>query len=204
VDSLEQSLKDFLDLLDDATGEGVIICGSMSTYLQGCRITPNDIDVLAGSQGTVEHIAELMTGYEVDDSPSQDIGDWLSNKAQKVFVDLSDDGCEQWYMGRWVLGGVKIEVAHIVSESAVSHSRENGYIWENGPDMLPHVMTMGFNGYKIKLIPLEIQLTTNLQRGLEDRVNEIIRVLNEGGYDATLLKKALPRELYRLAQDRLH
>ena len=203
MDRLGQTLTDFLDLLDDATGEEVVICGSMSTYLQCCNITPNDIDVLAGSQGTVKHIAELMTGYEVDDSPSQDIGDWLSNKAQKVFVDLSDDGSEQWYMGRWILGGVKIEVAHIVSESAVNHSRDNNYIWENGPDMLPYVKTMDFRGARIRVIPLEIQLTTNLQRGLESRVNEIIRVLNETGYDDTLLNKALSPELYKEVKHRL-
>ena len=70
MNGLELSLKKFLELLDNTTRAEVIICGSMSTYLQGSRITPNDIDVLAGSRETVEHIAELMGEYEVDESPS--------------------------------------------------------------------------------------------------------------------------------------
>jgi predicted nucleotidyltransferase len=190
----EQSLKKFLDITHETyqeKGHEIIICGSMSTYLQGCKIKPNDIDILANNQKTVELIAELMVEYEVSESPSQDVNEWLSNKTRNIFEEVTEDAKEQWYMGRWILNGVKIEVAYMVSESALKQSRKNRYIWENGPDMIPYVKTVDFQGYQIKVIPLEIQLMTNLRRGLDDRVTEIIRVFSKEGYNFELLKISL-------------
>ena len=41
------------------------------------------------------------------------------------------------------------------------------------------------------VVPLEIQLETNLNRGLENRVDEIIAVFQKSGYDRTLVQKSL-------------
>jgi len=48
-----------------------------------------------------------------------------------------------------------------------------------------------FDKYIIPVVPLEIQLETNMSRGLTERVEEIVRVFREKGYDQQLLSIAL-------------
>jgi len=182
------------------TGHRFVICGSMSTYLQGCNIWPNDIDILALRPVTVEFIADLMADYEAQTSPSSSIDDWLSTATQRVFTTKSDTGDEQWYMSRWIIDGLKIEVAYIRDDKSVEHSRANSYIWENGPDMYPYIKTLNYHDYQIGVIPLELQLSTNMSRGLQDRIDEIIRVLNSGEMDHELLKQALHPKQYEKTQ----
>ncbi|TFG28419.1 hypothetical protein EU527_17310 [Candidatus Thorarchaeota archaeon] len=93
--------------------------------------------------------------------------------------------------GRWIIDNVKIEVAYFKSEQSVSTSRKQKHIWENSPDMYPYLRTVEFNSYQIDVIPLEIQLNTNLLRGLDARVTEILRVLGLGQVDTNLIKKAI-------------
>jgi hypothetical protein len=54
-----------------------------------------------------------------------------------------------------------------------------------------------FAGQPIPVVPLEIQLETNLSRGLEERSAEILAVLRRSGYDRRLIEKALSREHLR-------
>ncbi|TFG33334.1 hypothetical protein EU527_08205 [Candidatus Thorarchaeota archaeon] len=194
LSNIEEKLRLFLDITYDsciALGHKYVICGSMATYLQGCKIVPNDIDILALSPKTVELIADLMENYEIESSPSMDVDHWLSTPGQRIFTDVSEMGDEQWYMGRWIIDNVKIEVAYIKSERSVSSSRKQNHIWENGPDMHPYLQTVEFSSYQIDVIPLEIQLNTNLLRGLDERVTEILRVLRRGEVDSNLIKKAI-------------
>jgi hypothetical protein len=43
----------------------------------------------------------------------------------------------------------------------------------------------------VPVVPLEIQLQTNLQRGLDERVADIVGVLRRDGYDAALIGQSL-------------
>jgi hypothetical protein len=51
-----------------------------------------------------------------------------------------------------------------------------------------------YGGHPLPVVPLEIQLETNLNRGLEERSVEIVAVLRQRGYDSRLLQRALSRE----------
>jgi len=57
--------------------------------------------------------------------------------------------------------------------------------------MYQHARVMDFRGYQINVVPLEIQIVTNMQRGLEDRVNAILKTLNKKDADYSLIKKAI-------------
>jgi len=171
--------------------DALVICGSVSTYLQGCQITPNDIDVLALDMNTVKKVAEILSVFAVEETPSQEVDAWLSTQTNSLFIDISEDESEQWVMGRWVVDGVKVEVVYIVSESVVNSSRKKGYIWENGPDMYHYIRTIDFHGSSVQVIPLEIQLGTCLRRELNDRVTEIVKVLLNKGVNIELLKRSL-------------
>ncbi|MBD3406562.1 MAG: hypothetical protein GF411_10650 [Candidatus Lokiarchaeota archaeon] len=196
---LESLLKMFLDKTYSETkdrGHNYVICGSMATYLQGCNIQPNDIDILAMEPDGVSFVAGLMKEYEVESSPSQAVDDWLSSSNEPVFTDLSDDKGEQWYMARWSIDQIKVEIAHIVSEKAMKSSAEKRCIWENGPGMYPYIKSVEFHGYELHVIPLEIQLSTNMFRGLNERVSKILQTLQTKGYDKELLEKALTPEQF--------
>jgi len=191
---LEEKLELFLQQTHQScldAGFEYIICGSMATYLQGCQIIPGDIDILSLNPEGVKYIVNLMSEYEAEESPSSQIEDWLSTSKDRVFEIQSESGNEQWYMARWIIDGVKVEIAFIKSDGSVKRSREKGYIWENGPDMYQHARVMDFRGYQINVVPLEIQIVTNMQRGLEDRVNAILKTLNKKDADYSLIKKAI-------------
>lgn len=189
-----QVLKRVWDLVIPECNEKgfeILLVGSGSTFLQGCTVQPNDIDLLALTPEAVECVAELLQGYEVEESPSQEIDNWLSSKVLRVLAIDGENGSEKWRMGRWIIEGIKVEVAYLESVSSVQRSRQQDYIWENGPDMYPHIKEVHYQGSAINVIPLELQLGTNIFRGLEERVMAIIRVMRESGYDRELLTKAL-------------
>ncbi|TXT54231.1 MAG: hypothetical protein BAJATHORv1_80038 [Candidatus Thorarchaeota archaeon] len=199
VNKLENILKLFLDKTYSQSQERnfeYLVCGSMSTYLQGCDIQPNDVDILVKDAEGVSFFAELMSEYAVQKTPSDSVDDWLSTVDKPVFTIISEDGKEQWYMARWMIDGMKFEIAHLVSEESLRRTREKSCIWENGPDMYPHIKKIDFHGYQLGVIPLEIQLSTNMFRSIEERVSEILKILKKEGYDNELLKRALTAEQY--------
>ena len=203
-DKWRAALKVFLDKTHHACTQKqyeFILAGSTATAMQNCRIHPRDIDILAKTPETVKFIADLMIDFEIDEFPSDDIDLWYSSKQSRVFIIKNKECNEMWHMARWMVLGVKIEVAFMVSQSALDESREAGYIWENGPDMYPYVKQLDFEGYKIGVVPLEIQLSSNYLRKLHDRVEEIARIFHTSGFNKNLLQQAIALEQF---QDFLH
>ena len=104
-----------------------------------------------------------------------------------------DDYGFVWHFGRWMMDGVKVEMAHIAPPGGMPMSADGAGIWEAGPEIWPHIRRVPFGGHRVPVAPLEIQLGTCISRGLEDRVAAIIAVFQEGGYDRKLLETALNR-----------
>jgi hypothetical protein len=48
-----------------------------------------------------------------------------------------------------------------------------------------------FKDMELPVIPLEIQLETNMNRNLEQRINEIIKIFRSKGYNEKLINYAL-------------
>ena len=181
--ALEQVLEVVYDSLE-RDGVRWAIVGSVATALQGCQIVPNDIDVLTFNPDGVYSFAELMSIYtpsKCDYEPGDD--NWRSSKELAVAADT-------WHFGRWYVDGFKVEVAHIATSEGYLSDGGAG-IWEAGPEIWPHIRGVPFAGYQVPVVPLEIQLQTNLDRGLEDRVNEMIAIFQKNGYERALIQKCL-------------
>jgi hypothetical protein len=150
--ALEQVLEIIYTPLDHDRVRWAVI-GSVASVLQGCQISPNDIDILAFNPQIVYRFAELMAGYAPPtcEYPLGDIK-WRSSEALPVSAGPDEYGFT-WHFARWFVDDF----------------------------------------YQLPVVPLEIQLETNLSRGLENRVDEIVAVFQENGYDCALIQKSLAK-----------
>jgi hypothetical protein len=170
------------------------VIGSLASTLQGCQVSPRDIDLLAAEPDATYRYAESMSAYappQCEHPPGHD--DWLSSAELPISVGPDEYGFH-WHFGRWVIAGLKVEIAHIVAPEGFPTSAEGAGIWEAGPEIWPHLRRVPFAGRQVPVVPLEIQLETNLSRGLHERVAAIVAVLQEQGSDRRLLQKALHRK----------
>lgn len=175
--------------------EGIRWCilGSVASALQGCRVRPGDIDFLAFEPAGVYRFAELLTDY-MPPRCGEPVGAerWCSSVEKPVSVGPDSYGFV-WHFARWFIDGFKVEVAHIAAPEDFPTSRDGAGIWEAGPEVWPHLRQVPFGGYSLPVMPLEIQLQTNLGRGLADRAGEIVTIFARRGYDAVLLQRSLIR-----------
>ncbi len=168
-----------------------VVVGSAATALQGCRVTPKDIDILTLQPAGVYRFAEVMVPYTpASPMPTADHEEWHSSLEEPVSVGPDDYGYT-WYFCRWTIAGVKVEVAHIVGPPTAQPAQPGSGMWEAGPEIWAHIREVDFRGHRVPVVPLEIQLQTNLGRGLAQRVEEIVTVLRREGYDRALAECAL-------------
>lgn len=177
--------------------------GSVASVLQGCQISPNDIDILAFNSQIVYRFAELMAGYAPPtcEYPLGDI-EWRSSEAFPVSAGPDEYGFT-WHFARWFVDDFRVEAAHIVAPEGFPTSNDGAGIWEAGPEIGPLIRTQPFAGYQLPVAPLEIQLETNLGRGLENRVDEIVAVFQKSGYDRALVQKSLSKEHWEMFERRI-
>ena len=170
------------------------VIGSVAAALQGCRVTPRDIDLLAFEPGVTSRFAELMSTCAPEQCPhSPDHAEWLSSAETPLSIGPDAYGFT-WHFGRWLVKGMKVEIAHIVAPERFPTSAEGAGIWEAGPEIWPYVRRVSFGEHRVPVVPLEIQVETAMQRGLEERAAEIVSVLKKRGYDQDLVRRALTKE----------
>lgn len=170
------------------------VIGSVASALQGCQVSPRDIDLLAVEPEAVYRFAELMSAHApacCEHPPGHP--EWLSS-AEAPLSTGPDTWGFVWHFGRWIVDGVTVEMAHIQAPEGFPTSEDGAGIWEAGPEIWPHLRCMPFAGLRVPVVPLEIQLQTNLSRGLEERAAEIIAVIQMHGYDRELVERALTAE----------
>ncbi|MCH8906553.1 MAG: hypothetical protein IH840_05635 [Candidatus Heimdallarchaeota archaeon] len=194
----QQALLNFMKLTSETLVFSEInwfIIGSVATALQGCSLIPNDIDIVVSRKNDVGLIASCFSHLEPKASPVP-VGDpeWISSQELSVHYGEPDSYGFQSVFARWKLDGFKIEVAHITppTELANDPPEDGEGIWEANFVNWKYANLVDFRGYKIPLSPLEIQLQTNMDRGLEHRVNEILRIFRREGY-TELLETALSK-----------
>ena len=69
------------------------IIGSVASVLQGCKLIPNDIDIIIDNPKTIHLLGERMMRYAEKEKSEGDIftSKWLSSRQQPVF-----EGTDQW------------------------------------------------------------------------------------------------------------
>lgn len=198
MNNLEIALDKVLDTTYKALKQRNIewvIMGSMATSLQGIDINPGDIDILMKSPEGVYYFADLMSEYAIDKCETEKNhheDNWQSSKELPVVADEPNPFEAVWYFGRWYINNFKVEVAHIAPPSDyMKNKKSNTGIWEGGPEVWPFVKHINYKSYKLPVLPLEIQLQTNLSRNLESRINKIINLFKLKNYDEWLLERSL-------------
>ena len=193
----QRIVKEVLDVLSDPLQREEVrwtVVGSVATALQGCDITPNDLDLLTATPAGVQRIAELMAPYAPALCPiSNEDESWYSSAALPVSSGPDPFGFI-WHFGRWFVDGFKVEAAHIIPPAGFPSSAEGAGIWEAGTEIWPYVRRVPFGAHQVPVVPLEIQLHTSMSRGLARRVEAITAALRAQGSDGELLHKALNEE----------
>ncbi|MBN1330161.1 MAG: hypothetical protein JXA54_11865 [Candidatus Heimdallarchaeota archaeon] len=187
--SLSIFLRENYTFLNNYDFEWAII-GSVASVLQGCHLVPKDIDIVIDNPKTIQLLGERMKKYTEKENSAGDIfsSNWLSSRERLVF-----EGTDQWgfhwsYVA-WKIARSEVQVAHISAPKEFQDKFKG--IWEAGPKIYPYLKQIHFDKYLIPVVPLEIQLETNMSRGLTERVQEILHIFQENGYDHQLLSIAL-------------
>lgn len=174
-----------------------IVVGSASSVLQGAVMQPNDLDIYTRHQTGVEQFASLLEPFQLRercDLPHHD-ANWLSSKEDPYYTQTFASGFT-WIKGRWKLNSFPVEVVHISDPAGIPDSDQGEGIWEGGKYIWDQARYAAFHGYRIPLVPLEIQLESNLRRKRQDRVEAILDALRTRGFDAALLQKAVSKANY--------
>lgn len=191
--SVKQALRSFCDLYDssDVRCEWILV-GSLASVLQGADMEPNDVDIYVKSEEDVKTLSMLMYDYCQLDPIHVPIShpEWRSSVELPYLTQRMPSGFT-WSKGRWTIHSVPLEVVQIFDSAGIPDSLEGEGIWEGGKYIWDYAKTVEFGKYNISVVPLEIQLESNLRRKREARARNIIAALEKNGYDKNLLKKAV-------------
>ncbi|OXM85591.1 hypothetical protein [Paenibacillus rigui] len=169
-----------------------ILVGSAGSALQGAGMSPNDIDIYTKKLEGVGEISELLKSFQLEEKspfPYHD-SNWLSSKEEPYFTQSFPSGFT-WTKGRWKMHSFPLEVVHISDSAGIPDSEDGEGIWEGGKYIWDKKQYVDFQSFDIPLVPLEIQLESNLRRQRQDRIQEIINVLKARGYNEKLLRTAV-------------
>lgn len=84
-----------------------------------------------------------------------------------------------------------MEVVQISNSAGIPDSLDDQGIWEGGKYIWDYKKNVEFENYVVPVVPLEIQLESNIRRKREDRADAILQALLKHGYDQPLLSQAL-------------
>jgi len=189
----KQALKTFTELYSESglTNEWIIV-GSVGSVLQHAVMTPGDLDIYVRNREDVAPIAALLKRYHVKTITDVSYSDsaWLSSDEEPFFTQSFSSGFT-WTKGKWKIGDFQVELVHISNSAGIPDSDQGDGIWEGGKYIWELAKYVEFEGREIPVVPLEIQLESNIRRKRQDRVDAIVQALLAHGWDKELLGKAL-------------
>ncbi|MFN3650585.1 MAG: hypothetical protein ACK47B_13495 [Armatimonadota bacterium] len=163
----------------NAPGAGVewVVVGSVASVVQGCEMTPRDLDLIFPSLDALRRAVVLLS--QAEEVPSPEI------------VSQSFPGGFEWHKAQWSRDGFVTEAVFIASGGGIPDSPGGDGIWEGGRHIWSRLRRISFHGERIPVVPLEIQLESQLRRGVVDRAEVIGETLRFRGYDPELLLEGL-------------
>jgi hypothetical protein len=188
-----QALKSFCEVYFGSNVRADwILVGSVASVLQGAEMDPNDIDIYVRDREDVTRLSAVLSKYSQSIQSSLPIDDpaWMSSLAEPCFTQSFPSGFT-WTKGKWEIDSFPLEVVQIANSAGIPDSVAGEGIWEGGRYIWEYSRVIDFENYRIPVVPLEIQLESNLRRGREDRTASIIAALKKQGYDKELLDQAI-------------
>ncbi|MBU5672096.1 hypothetical protein [Paenibacillus brevis] len=169
-----------------------IVVGSVGSVLQHASMSPNDLDIYVRDIEDVEQITGLLDRYNLKEKSERSYfdSDWHSSDEEPYFTQSFSSGFT-WTKAKWKIQDFDVEVVQISNSAGIPDSDEGEGIWEGGRyiwDLIKHVE---FENHLVPVVPLEIQLESNIRRKRQDRVDAILNALVLYGYNKELLAKAL-------------
>ncbi|HHU37942.1 MAG TPA: hypothetical protein GXZ45_01440 [Propionibacterium sp.] len=155
-----------------------MVVGSAASAMQGARVEPADVDILVRRPSDVALLAGHLYDLAVREAVGRDRATFLSSIPEPLLW-YHEDGWS-WTFGRWQLGDMRVEVAHIDGPPADLVETRGDRIWEVRRDVT-------LNGVTTPCVPLEVQVATAMHLGDEDRRYRLT--------DALLSRHAEPRLL---------
>jgi NAD-dependent SIR2 family protein deacetylase len=191
--SWKQALKTFYKLYSESnlTNEWIIV-GSVGSVMQKAIMTPNDLDIYVQNIDDVKELAQLLNEFNLKTRSNLSYFDvdWLSSNEEPYFTQTFPTGFT-WTKGKWKIHDFTLEVVQISNSAGIPDSVKGEGIWEGGKYIWELKKYVEFENYKIPVVPLEIQLESNIRRNRQDRTDAILNALITNGYDKELLGKAL-------------
>ncbi|ULL19098.1 hypothetical protein DVH26_34505 [Paenibacillus sp. H1-7] len=171
-----------------------ILVGSVGSVLQGCNMTPGDLDIYTRHREGIKEFAELLQPYALETKSVEPHGDrWLSSAVEPTFTQTFDSGFS-WTKGRWNIDGFQVEAVHISNSAGIPDSLQGDGIWEGGQFIWSLYKNVNAGPCTVAVVPLEIQLESNLRRKRTDRIHSIMEALGQSGYSQELIEKALSKD----------
>lgn len=169
-----------------------ILVGSVASVLQKAEMIPNDLDIYVQDLEDLIKITALLEPFSLSTKSELSYMDseWLSSLEEPYFTQSFPSGFV-WSKGKWKIQGFNVEVVQISDSAGIPDSDSGDGIWEGGKYIWALAQYVDFGNHNIPLVPLEIQLESNLRRNRQDRVDAIMNALRIYGYDRELLLKAL-------------
>lgn len=191
--SWDHALKTFCDLYFKSDLDcNWMIVGSVSSILQGAEMTPNDVDIYVADFNDLVQLSYMLEPYGLRTKSRYSYNDsnWLSSTEETYFTQTFPSGFT-WSKGKWKINNFNVEIVQISNSAGIPDSDSGDGIWEGGKYIWSLAKHIDFYHYNIQIVPLEIQLESNVRRNRQDRVDAIIHALHKNGYDRSLLSKAL-------------
>jgi hypothetical protein len=174
------------DVAGRLNGIGVewMLLGSAATALRGVAIVPGDIDIAIRAAEDVKRAATVLPTPENHEPEIDGTVDWISTVAQPAL--RFGDGGEQWTFGRWIVDGVKVELAHIDSpaEAALMLETRAPLVWDERE-------TLSCDGQPVPTVPIEVQLATMVARQQDARIAATIAAVDVDRLNLPLLRRAI-------------
>jgi hypothetical protein len=148
----KDGLTKFCSMVQDSTIDWWLT-GSCATCIHGIELTPHDVDIMVNSK-SIDEITELFKDCLIE--PIVDTNGWLTKDFGVMFMD------------------VRIDIAS--DPSPVLDVPEPV---DCGPYALNNLEIVLWNGFEIRVPPLELQLNVNRKRGRLDRVDKIADFLGK-------------------------
>ncbi len=160
-----------------------MLVGSAATALWGAAIEPGDLDVAVATSTGVRAAAKVLP-CQADQSAATD-GLWFSSLVEPTMTFVADADA-RWTFGRWMLAGVKVELAHIDGGAPADLLRET-----SGTAVWQERTFLNWNGARIPVVPLEVQLATMIFRDQDDRLQASLSAVDPASLDLAMLRRAL-------------
>jgi hypothetical protein len=164
-----------------------MLLGSAATALRGAAIIPGDIDIALNAADDVTRAATVLPTPDAPEPVESDElvpADWISTAAEPT-RQFSHAG-ERWTFGRWIIDGVKVELAHIDAPTVAALMIE-----ARAPLVWHERETLHCHGQPIPTVPIEVQLATMIARQQDARIEATIAAIDTTRLNAPLLRRAI-------------